>query len=159
MEPFSIISKWFWALCILVTFLNAAIFRFRGNKHIKKNPALEAGYKRIIKGFVIYGNIPWIVMGIGCTVGGVPSVWHYFNPRGGNPHVLAFFGAAFLVWILGSYWIFFRGGALELVNHPGLFNYDIKNPIIIKLLWIAILLGGIVGVYMMVTQDIPLPQM
>ena len=157
MESFNIISKWFWALCILVMFINGAIFKFRAQKHIKLNPDLEKGYAKIIKGFVMWGNIPWVVMGIGCTVGGVPSVWHYFNPKEGNPYVFAFFASVFLIWFLGSYWILFKGGALELVNHPGMFNYDIKNPTIIKLIWIACLIGGIAGVLMMYTQNIPLP--
>jgi hypothetical protein len=159
MELFSMISKWFWVLCILVMLINAAVFRFRANKHIKKNPSLETGYKKIIKGFVMWGSIPWIVMGIGCTVGGIPSVWNYFNPSEGDPYGLAFFGSVFLIWISGSYWIFFKGGALELVNHPGIFNYDIKSPTILKLIWIACLLGGIAGVLMMYKQNIPLPQM
>ena len=158
MEPFNIISKWFWALCILVMFINGAVFRIRAQKHIKVNPDLEEGYTKIIKGFVMWGSIPWIVMGIGCTVGGVPTVWHYFNPKEGNPYVLAFFVSVFLIWILGSYWIFFKGGALELVSHRGIFNYDIKNPTVLKLIWIVCVLGGMVGVLMMFTQNIPLPK-
>jgi hypothetical protein len=159
MEPFSIISKWFWVMCIIVTLINGAVFRFRAQKHIRLNPDLEDGYKRIIKGFVTWGNVPWIVMGIGSTIGGVPSVWHYFNPKEGNPYVLGFFASIFLVWFMGSYWIFFKGGALELVNHSGIFNYDIKSPTIVKLIWIACLLGGMAGVFIMYTQNLPVPQM
>ena len=158
MEAFSSLSKWFWFLCIIVTFLNGAIFRFRAKKRIKQNPDLEEGYKKIIRGFVTWGSLPWIVMGIGCTVGGVPSVWHYFNPKEGNPYVLAFFASVFLIWILGGYWILFRGGARELVNHPGILSYDIKSPAIIKLIWIVSVLGGIIAVVMMYTQNIPIPQ-
>lgn len=158
MEVFGLISKWFWALCILVTFINGAIFNFRAKKHIKLNPKLEEGYKKIIKGFVIWGNIPWVVMGIGCTIGKVPTVWHYFNPKEGNPYILAFFASVFIVWILASYWMFFRDGAVELVNYPGIFNHDFKNPTMVKLVWLACLLGGIFGVFMMYTQNIPLPK-
>jgi hypothetical protein len=157
MEFFHIVSKWFWLVCIGVTFLNGAVFKFRARKQIKQNPSLEEGYNRIIKGFLTWGNIPWIVMGIGCTFGGVPTVWHYFNPKAGNPYVLAFFASAVLVWIMGSYWIFFRGGAQELVDHPGLLNYDIRSAVWVKLIWMAMLLGGVVGLYMMVTQDFSVP--
>jgi hypothetical protein len=87
MEVFRYISKWFWALCILVTFINGAIYRFRAQKHIKLNPDLEEGYQKIIKGFLTWGNIPWLVMGIGCTFGGIQSVWEYFNPKDGNPYM------------------------------------------------------------------------
>jgi len=134
MEFFQIVSRWFWVLGIIVMFLNAAVFSFRAKKQIAQSPELEDGYRKIIRGFVIWGNIPWVVMGIGCTVGGVPSVWHYFNPEAGNPYVLAFFASAVLVWIIGSYWILFRGGAQAIVDHPGILNLDIKNPLVIKLL-------------------------
>ncbi len=151
------IGKWFWAACIIVTFLNGAVFHFRAKKRIQENPDLEKGYQKIIKGFVTWGNLPWIVMGIGCTVGGIPSVFSYFHPQDGNPYVLAFFASVFLVWILGSYWILFRGGAQELVTHPGMFNYEITSPTIIKLVWIACLVGGIVAAVLMFTQNIPVP--
>lgn len=157
MEIFHIISKWFWALCIVVTFLNAAVFYFRAKTQIKQTPGLEAGYREIIRGFVIWGNVPWVVMGIGCTVGGVPSVWHYFNPEAGNPYVLAFFAAVVLVWIKGSYWILFQGGAQAIVDHPGIFNFDISSPILLKMLWIATIVAGVTGIFFMVTQNIPLP--
>ncbi len=157
MEAFNTIGKWFWVICIIVTFLNGAIFKFRAKKRIKQTPDLEEGYNKIIKGFVTWGNLPWIVMGIGCTFGGIPSMWHYFHPQDGNPYVLSFFGSLFLIWILGSYWILFRGGAEELVNHPGIFNYDMKSPAIVKLIWIACIFGGIVAVIMMYTQNIPIP--
>ncbi len=85
-------------------------------------------------------------------------MWHYFNPKEGNPYVLAFFASVFLIWILGGYWILFRGGARELVNHPGILSYDIKSPAIIKLIWIVSVLGGIIAVVMMYTQNIPIPQ-
>jgi len=159
MELFKIFGKWFWALCILTTFVNGAVFRFRAQKHIKLNPELGEGYNKIIKGFVIWCSIPWIVMGIGCTVGGVPSVWYYFNPKAGNLYVLAFFASVFLIWVLGSYWILFKGGALDLVKYSGILNYDIKNPTILKLIWIICVLGGIVAVLMMFTQNIPIPKM
>lgn len=156
MALFHIISKWFWLLCIVVTFLNVAILRFRAQKQIKQTPGLEDGYRKIIRGFVLWGTIPWVVMGIGCTVGGIPSVWHYFNPAAGNPYVLAFFAAVVLVWIKGSYWILFQGGAQTIVDHPGLVNFDFSSPILVKLLWITTIAAGVAGIFFMVTQD-PLP--
>lgn len=159
MDVFNIISKWFWAMCILVTLLNGAIFWFRAKKRIKQRPELEEGYKKIIKGFVTWGNLPWIVMGIGCIFGDVPSVWHYFNPKDGNPYVLSFFASVILIWILGSYWILFREGARVLVDHPGMFNFDLKSPTLIKLIWVAAIFGGIFAFVMMFTQEIPIPKL
>jgi len=157
MNPFFVISKWFWAICITVTFANAAIFRARAKKHIQQNPEMEEGYQKIIKGFVTWGNIPWIVMGIGCVMGGVPSVFHFFRPRDGNPYVLAFFASVFLIWIMGTYWLLFQGGAKMLVKHPGLLNVDCKSPTMLKIFWFLCLAGGVFAVIMMFTQDIPVP--
>lgn len=156
MTPTHDIFEWSWVLFILVMIANAVIFRMRAQRYIKLNPELKDGYAKLIKGFLLWGNIPWIVMGVGCTVGGVPSVWKYFDPKGSNPNVIAFYASVLLVWILGSYWILLRDGATELANHPGLFNYDIKSPTVIKLLWIACVLAGIFAVIMMYTQTFPL---
>ncbi len=155
MDFLTIITKWFWAVGIAVTFLNAGIFRFRAREHISASPELAEGYATLIRGFVIWGNIPWAVMGIGCVLGGVTSVFDFFRPRDGNPFVLAFFASVFLIWILGTFWLHFWGGAEMLIKHPGLFNVDFKSPLMLKLFWFLCLAGGIFGVIMMFTLDIP----
>ena len=161
---FEIISNNFWLALIVVTCANAAYFKKSSQVYIDADPSLARGYSKLLKGYLIWMNIPWVVMGIGCTVGGVPSVWHYFNPQDGNPYVLAWFGTVFLIWILGTYWIFLKDGAEILVKHPGIIQFrslmgskDITNPLVIKLLWLACLLGGFGGVYIMWTQQTPIP--
>ncbi len=154
---FDIISRFFWVLAIAVTFANVAFFKRRSVRQIKVNPDLSEGYAKLLRGYVFWLNIPWVVMGIGCTIGGVPTVWHYFRPSDGNIYVLAWFGAVFLLWILGTYWLLFQGGAEMLVKHPGAFRTDINSPTIIKLLWLACLAGGVVGVIFMWTMNIPVP--
>jgi len=152
------IGKWFWAGCIAVTLLNAAIFRVRANRRIEEQPELEEGYGRIIKGFAIWGSLPWVVMGIGCTIGDVPSVLHYFRPRDGNPYVIAFFASIFFIYGLGTYWLFARNGAEMLTRHRGLFNVDFKSPLMVKLFWLLLVTGGMAGVLVMLLLDIPLPE-
>ena len=157
MDPFMVLTKWLWILFIVVTFFNAGIYRFRAERHIRENPDLAEGYSILIRGLLIWGNIPWVVMGAGCIFGGVPSVFHFFRPGEGNPFVLAFFGSVFLLWVLGTYWLLFRGGADMLAKHPGMFNVQFKNPLAIKGFWFLCLAGGIAGVAMMFTMDVPLP--
>ena len=140
------VSKWFWAIAILVMFANGAIFWVRAKKQIKLNPDLKEGYHKIIKGFLLWGNLPWIVMGIGCTVGGVTSGWRHINLHESSPYVLAFYASIALVWVLGSYWIFFRDGAKALVRHPGLLNYDLKKPVWIKIMWVVCTLGAMFAI-------------
>src|SRR5690349_3559217 len=122
--PFEIFDKWSSVIFILVTFLNAAVFANRGRREIRLHPELRQGYRSITRGFVTWGNLPWIVMGIGRVYGGVPSTFSFFRPRDGNPYVLAFFCSVFLVWALGTYWLL-TGGAQQIVDHPGLINVEI----------------------------------
>ena len=157
MNFFTITTKWFWAICIAVMCLNAGIFHFRSQHYISENPNLVNGYRTLIRGFLIWGNIPWIVMGIGCVMGGVPSVFHFFRPSDGNLFVLAFFASIFLIWVMGTFWLLFRGGAEILVKHAGLFNVNFKNPLMVKLYWFLCLAGGIAGVVVVFTMDIPVP--
>lgn len=162
---FKIITNHFWLIAIVATFANAIFYKYRSKEYVQNNPDLAEGYSKLFKGYLIWMNIPWVVMGIGCTVGGIPSVLHFFNPQAGNPYVLAWFGSVFFIWILSFYWIFFKGGAETLVKYPGAIQFhspmtkskDITNPNHIKLFWCACLLGGIFGVYMMWTQQIPIP--
>lgn len=59
---------------IVVTFANALIMKKKTKSHIEKDPTLKDGYQTIIKGFITWGNLPWLVMGIGILVGGVPTI-------------------------------------------------------------------------------------
>lgn len=154
---FEIISRHFWAVAILVTSINVAILKARSARHIRANPELAEGYAILLRGYLIWMNIPWIVMGVGCTVGGVPTVWHYFRPRDGNPYVLAWFASVFIVWIAVTCWIIFRGGAELLVKHPGALNMNTTSPTMVKLFWLLSLAAGIVAVVVMCTRDIQLP--
>jgi hypothetical protein len=146
-----------WLLCIAATIINALIFWVRSRHHGYNDPSLEGGYCQLFWGILTWGNIPWVIMGLGILVGGVPSTFHYFRPRDGNPFVLAFFASVFIIWALGTYWLFVRNGAEMITRHPGLFNGDIKSPAFIKLFWCLCLAGGIVGAVAMFVTDIVPP--
>jgi hypothetical protein len=150
-------SKYFWLIAIVITVINAYIVKFRSHKYIKENPELSVGYKKLFWGYVIWLSIPWIVMGIGCEVGIVPSLWHFFRPRDGNSYVLAWCVSVFIMWFLIIYWIFFKGGALILSKHPGIFG-EITNPKLIKFLALLMLAGGIFGFAFMWFKDFPIPE-
>jgi len=145
-----------WILFIAVTSLNGFIWWWRAQPRIAENPALEAGYRRLIKAWLIWGNLPWLVMGAGIVFGGVPSTFHYFNPRNG-PFVIAFYVTVVVLWIATFYWMFFRGGAETLIAHPGLFNVPGNRPWVLKAYFLVCLAGGIVGLSMMIFGNIQAP--
>ncbi len=139
---------------IVVTITNAIIMKVRSKKQIDQDPSLEEGYDKIFKGLITWGNIPWVIMGVGIVTGNVPTVFHYFNPQDGNPYVISFFISILLIWVLGTYWLFLKDGAEMLFKHPGIFNSDFSSPAKIKMVWILSLAGGIAGLAMMFTMKI-----
>jgi len=116
---------------------------------------LAAGYQRLFNGVLLWGNLPWVVMGVGIVVGGVHSVFAYFQPRDGNPFVLAWFGVVIALWLLGFYWLIARRGAEFLVEHPGLLRGFPKSPAMIRFFYCLMVAGGTVGLVLMFNTDIP----
>ena len=128
-------------------------------------PSLASAYPRaartdrwlsaIYPRYLFWGNLPWIVMGVGLELGGLPSIWSYFRPRDGNPFVLAFFFVVFALWILGFWWLFFARGAEFLAEHPGVLRGFPHSPAMIRIYYCLGLIGGIFGVCFMWFSDIP----
>jgi hypothetical protein len=152
-----------WIFLIVGTTVNALYFWGRSRSHVSQDPSLEDGYRKLFWGILVWGNIPWVIMGLGCLVGGVPSAFHYFRPRDGNAFVLAFFASVVIIWFLGTYWLFVRGGAEMIVRHPGLlsgpFGRDITSPAMVKVYWCLCLAGGIWATISMFVLNFPLPVM
>lgn len=146
-----------WVLFIVVTCANGAIWRWRARKHIRANPALGPGYTRLIRGWLVFGNLPWLVMGLGILFGGVPTVFHYFNPRNG-PIVLTWYVTVITLWAASVYWLFFKRGAETLIAHPGLLNLPSNRSWTVKAFFLLCLAGGIAGLLAMVFGDFPVPR-
>lgn len=146
--------QWFWLVGILVVLINGVILYFRAKKIVREKPELASGYYLIIRGLITWILFPAVIMGIGCTVGGINNVEEFMRPIHGGPYALAFFGSVFLAWIVGTRWLFFQGGAEMLVQHPGIFNRDFKDPKAVKLYWILCLSGGILGFIFILISDI-----
>lgn len=145
-----------------MTIINGILFRARSQKYIADNPDLKGGYDKLIKGWLIYGNIPWIIMAIGDLTGYTNGVGDYFHPKLMNPMVLIFHFSIIIIWTLGSNWIYLKDGATFLANHPGLisfngpgFSNDITSPVAIKIFWALALAGGIAGMTMMWLMNTP----
>jgi hypothetical protein len=145
-----------WLLFVAVTCANGAVWWSRGKKEIANHPELEQGYRQLVRGWLIYGNLPWVVMGAGILLGGVPSVWQYLNPRNG-PFVIMWYVTVVALWVATVYWVFLRGGAEALVRHPGLLNLPVQQPWAVKALVVLMLLGGVAGLAMMILGDTPVP--
>jgi len=156
---FYVLSKYFWIFGIFVTSMPVFAARKAAKDYARENPDLAPGYRKLFCGYLILLSLPWIVMGVGCTVGGVPSVWHFFNPKDGNPYVLAWFASNFIMLAVISYWIFFMGGAQMLIRHHNVLSIDTSNPAVIKLVWTGFLVLGITILLIMWTVHIPIEEL
>jgi len=155
-NPLILIFRQAWLLFVFVHCINGVVWWRRAQPRIAENPALEQGYRRLIKSWLIYGNLPWLVMGACILSGAVPSTLSYFNPRNG-PFVIAFYVTVVALWIATFYWLFFRGGAEDLLVYPGLLNLPVARPWVVKVYFLLCLAGGIVGLLWMIFGDIQVP--
>src|SRR5881296_2823077 len=96
-----------WVLFIVVTCANGVSWWWQARKHIRAHPELRAGYRKLIGGWLIFGNLPFLVMGFGILFGGVPTVFDYLNPRNG-PFAVTWYVTAVALWVASFFWLFFR---------------------------------------------------
>ena len=149
------VFKYFWVLAIACNVVNFFIFKARFKQYVQQRPELVDGYKKYFLGFLFWSSLPWIVMGVGIVIGGVPNVFSYFHPQDSNPFIRAWFGSLILMWLLGFYWLFARRGAEFLMSHPGLFNHSLDSVTKIKGFYCLTLVGGAVGLYFMYNNHLP----
>ena len=155
---FYVFTRYFWIFAIIVTSIPVPMARQASKYYIRQDSDLAPGYRKLFRRYLLWMNIPWVVMGIGVIIGKVPSLWHFFKPRDGNPYVLAWFASLVLLMVVVSYWIFFRGGAEMLIKHHGVLSISTSNPTVIKLFWLMFLGVGLVVMVTMWTADFPIPQ-
>jgi hypothetical protein len=137
--------KHVWALFVIVMIMNALIMQIRSRRYIASDPSLQQGYRGLFWGTLIWGNIPWIIMVIGLETGVVPSMDNFLHPLEGNPFVVGFFASSYVIFALGTYWIFVRGGAEMIFRHPGqlFLNYDFQSAREVKAVWCFFLACGV----------------
>ena len=154
---FRFMLEHFWLAAILLSFVNAALMWKRSAAHRQKDSSTADGYRVLVRGFLFWGNLPWIVMGVGILFGDVPSVFHYLHLDTSNPYILAFYASIVILLIAGSYWLFVGDGAEHLCNHPHFFQIGATNPKSLKMLWLLCVAGGVVALILSYEMDFPVP--
>jgi len=152
--------KNFWLLAIIITLINAYYFKVRSRSLVRDNPDLKDDYNKVFWGTIVFLGIPWLVMGIGMTIGGIPTVFHFFRPRDGNPYVIAFHLNIIIIWILSIIWIYFKDGAnfwVKYITPLGRQTLFTGSVLGVKIWFALSLLGGIAGMAMMWLINIPVP--
>src|ERR1700739_1905370 len=114
MDFFSLLSRNFWLIALVVTGLNCWMAERRlRNLEIHEDIGWPERVS-LLHRFQLFSAIPWLVMGWGELVGGVPNVWAYFRPQDGDPYVTTWFVCIFLMSLASAYWVLFSGGARRL---------------------------------------------
>jgi hypothetical protein len=110
MDFFALIGKYFWLMIIGVAVANYFLADRFGDSGAEEgvDGALRRKYLGWFWGLSI---VPWLVMGYGQVVGGVPNVWALFRPQDRNPHVWAVYASILAVYAIVVYWVLFRDGA------------------------------------------------
>jgi hypothetical protein len=136
---------YFWVLMLAVNGLNASILWMQVQTYIHKNPKLRPGYIKLIRGFYTGMSVPWIFMGFNKITGKVSHIGEYFYPRAGNQFVIGWWVSIWTLLFMATYWVWFRGGAEKLIEYPGLFKGKPSNPQFIKIMYLLLLIGNMVG--------------
>lgn len=157
-----LIFKHGWIFLIAMTIINGLVLKYRSKKYTLENPELTAGYAKIFRGLMIWGNIPWAIMAIGDLTQMTNNISEYSYPRMLNPMVLIFHAVIVVILIMGSKWIYLDNGAEFMAKHPGLIQFsvfgrskDVTSSIAVKILWTLGLLGFIAAMIQMWTMRIP----
>lgn len=128
-DLFTFMGRYFWLFGIGMAALNIFMYWRRAAPAMAQNPELQEGYNRLFSGYAAAMILPWLVMGLGIWLGGVPSIWHYFRPQDSHPWVLAWWGTLIGLQLVLFLWVFFQGGADFLAAHPAFQVNRSKLPI------------------------------
>ncbi|MDR1010312.1 MAG: hypothetical protein LBM04_04140 [Opitutaceae bacterium] len=142
-EGFIFAVKWFWALAIAGNFINAAFYYVRARDDMARKPELAASYPRLICGYIIWMNAPWVVMGLVILAGGAENPLDFLAPREGGAGIKLFYGTLIVAWLAALYWILFRDGDVVLSRHKAFFSwYMPSSPYMIRLFVIFMSVAG-----------------
>ena len=159
MNFFQLIGRYFWLVCIVITFVNYRKALGAAPAGGARPDPLRAIYLR--RGALL-GLLPWIVMGAGILVGGVKDVWAYFRPQNGDPWVLAWFATLLALALANAAWVFFADGARK-VRQYGLFAMGRRSggqpmpELLIKALAALGPVWILVWMILVSTMNVPLP--
>ena len=141
MEP--VLFRHLWVVFIVVTVINGFMWWSRIQETIRNKPELAAGYRRLYQGFLLWGNIPWVLMGLGILSGQTTEVSEFLRPGEGNQFVLIWYAAMGGLLVLGTYWVYFGGGAEILERHPGMYMVPQWSANKIRLWWISVVIWNV----------------
>lgn len=144
------IDNYFWVICLLTGFINHFSFSIKARKVCKDQPELKEGFEKLLKGFLFWSNLPWLVLGFGRIVGGLTLEEAFFSLDLNNPYAVLFILTIMTIWVRGTIWLQFQNGVETLVEYSGVWHPKNVSKLTIYLQYYAGLFGGIIAMYMVV---------
>lgn len=149
------VLRHFWLVAIAITFVNGVLAWRRAQPDIASHPEKADGYRRLVRGWMFWGNVGWIVMGAGILFGGVRDIAEYlYRPR--VPWAIAWYAINIGVSLLGLFWIFRMGGAEQLAAHPVFLRHGGSDPRVIRFTAALSLTAGILALVLLWSGVFPL---
>jgi hypothetical protein len=142
-------------LFILVACVQGLIWRKRVQSRIVADPKLDSSFHVLVRVWLIYGNLPWLLIGGAVLCGAVPAPLHALDPRQG-PYAGLILITIVLLWVAAFEGLFFRGGAEAMLARPGLFDVPFRRPWPVKLWFLICLSGGITGIILLIILKLQL---
>jgi hypothetical protein len=161
---FPVFARYFWVLALAVSVYNFVAASRSEAAYAGLDTAQVARARRLRRRFAVMSIVPWLIMGYGQLIGGVPTVFHYFRPQDRNPYVLAFVASIFVASVVVAIWAVFFGGArtavtLRLAVFPGASATNGLGEGRIRLIAAAAPLFVIVWVLMATLMDVRVPEL
>ncbi|MCB9742886.1 MAG: hypothetical protein H6741_05240 [Alphaproteobacteria bacterium] len=104
-ELFSFVSRWMWAGFILASLPTMGAVYLGGRYLRARRPGWGALLMEGAKLAFIAGNLPWLVMGIGIHVGGVPSMHHFIAGGVDDPSIALFYASMVVPALIIVAWL------------------------------------------------------
>ena len=159
MEIFRFVFRHFWLIAIVFMLFGLATMNFQLRREYPDDLEERHTARRFRIQAAIVLLIPWIVMGIGIVIGGVPTMLHYFRPQDGNPYVTAWWLSIFVLWFAGLIWVF-QGNEEKL--HKYYLSKNAKHPFLNalppKLLYVLSVLPSAAGFIFCWLIDLPVEE-
>jgi hypothetical protein len=98
-----------WLLYISLTCAVGVRWWRRGTKCGEGNTWDACAWRSPVLGLLVFGNLPWVVMGWGISVGGQRSILEFLNPANGSA-AAAFHLTVIVFWLVALWWVRVRKG-------------------------------------------------
>jgi hypothetical protein len=157
---FEMLLRHFWVVFLAVTFAKYLAARQRIRAAADLSAEEKQSGETCAKWFAMFSAIPWVIMGWGMVVGGLPSMFSYMRPQDGNPYVVIWVCTVLALTMIFAGWVLFAGGARKVriyqLSNVNVFGRSVPMPeTFIKIMAALGPFFILIWIWLMMKLDIP----